>query len=67
MTGLKYKVARTHTQHTLETFSEASGPREQVTLHSRALWELLFIRPLSSRRGDRDDITNTEKQTQRLR
>ena len=51
----------------METLLEAPGPGEQGTLHSRALQDLFFIRPLPSRTGDIADFPNTQKQAERLR
>ena len=51
----------------MEILPEASGLGEEGTLQSRALQDLFFIRPLSSRTGDIADFPNTEKQAQRLK
>ena len=45
-------------QQTLETLLEVPGPGEQGALHGRAL----FIRTLTSRKGDVVDFPNTQKQ-----
>lgn len=53
-------------QHTLETLSKIPGFGEEGTLHSKALQDLLFIKPLPSRTGDKANFTNIQKQEQRL-
>ena len=59
--------AEEHVQHTLETLLEAPCPGEPETLHTRALQDHFFIRPLPSMTGYVADFPKTEKQAQRLR
>ena len=63
MSGLEGKTIQDkraeHTQHTLETTAEVSGPGKKGTLHSRALLDLFLIKP--SKTGDIADFTHTQR------